>query len=667
MSGDRSAESDGSGGAQRVSELRAMLDAAGLRPKKSLGQNFLIDRNFVSKVAANVGEGDLVLEVGPGTGTLTEEMLDRGARVVAIELDDGLVELLRHRWADRLVPDGAPDKPGAVRLIHGDCLAGKRSLNAQAATALAGQRFRLVANLPYHAATPLIMTLMVSWPGCVGMDVTIQREVAERLTAGPGGKAYGAISVVAASVMPARMGAGLPASCFWPKPGVVSAIMHAERTDQPLTEDPEGLSAFCQRVFAGRRKQLGTVLKGAGLAPKQWPDGISGSMRVEQLTPEQIAGLERACRREPEATVDDTAVIEASEVAGPELVASTLAPLSPVPVAHDASEIESLGVALGPSIHEACGDRLGELAWFRSPWQRSGAATGRSTWRLPDGRVIDAIVKVPVGYREYFWMSALGETDPMRFDDPEFAGLPVPRVLARGTELGGYDVAWVVLERVRGETVARSMTRMHLLRLFDAAARFHRTCASIRPPEAESLPPGPNWDQLLERSIHVAKESDVPEGDRWLRALEKAWPVWPEIVEIWENRPLTTWCHGDLHPGNVIGRDADPSVPGEPGACVLIDLGMVRPGHWIEDGLYLERLYWGREQLLRGLKPVEALAEARERFGYTAKSGVRRLAHARRVLMAATSPAFRSEQGDSVYLHAAVEVLERALGKTGVV
>lgn len=303
---------------QRLRDIRSMLQGAGLAPNKALGQNFLIDRNLVDRCVerSGVGPGDLVLEVGPGTGTLTEALLERGARVVAIELDRGLAALLRERFADRLqtAPDTAPNtapntapapthhaqnepdrtEPGTLTLIEGDALAGKRALNAAAAAQLGDRPFRLVANLPYGAATPLLLLLMCDWPSCDQMHVTIQREVADRLAAGPGSKAYGSISVVSSCVMPAERFAGLPAECFWPRPRVASSMVSLVRRARPDTHDPRALADFCQMLFSSRRKQLGAVLRAAGREPDPWPKGVEPTDRVEQLAPERIAALEHA-------------------------------------------------------------------------------------------------------------------------------------------------------------------------------------------------------------------------------------------------------------------------------------------------------------------------------------------------------------------------------------
>ncbi|MEM7755062.1 MAG: 16S rRNA (adenine(1518)-N(6)/adenine(1519)-N(6))-dimethyltransferase RsmA [Planctomycetota bacterium] len=281
---------------QSVAEIRALLEERGLRPKKSLGQNFLIDQNLLTRLVdeAGVVEGDVVLEVGPGTGTLTEALLARGARVVAVELDDQLAGLLR----DRL---GAHE---GFTLVHGDCLASKREVSPAVLDAVrdagGSERFKLVANLPYHAATPLMLTLMSAHPACVSMAVTIQREVAERMVAGPGSKTFGTLGVVAGALGSARKVAVLGPGCFWPAPGVESAMAVWER-GRALVGDgvgqAVGFAGFVSRVFEGRRKQLGAHLKRLGMLPSAWPEGVVPTDRAESLDVRRFAALYGAVMR----------------------------------------------------------------------------------------------------------------------------------------------------------------------------------------------------------------------------------------------------------------------------------------------------------------------------------------------------------------------------------
>jgi 16S rRNA (adenine1518-N6/adenine1519-N6)-dimethyltransferase len=262
---------------QTLTQIKQLLEARGLSPRKSLGQNFLIDHNLVARLveASGLEAGDLVLEVGPGTGVLTEALIEAGCDVIACELDRGLADLLRERLGDRMT------------LIEGDCLDGKRALNPSLVHAIADRPFRLVANLPYGAASPLMLTLAAHHPTCASMHVTIQKEVAQRLRATPGSKDYGGLSVIVQALCDVARIADLPPHCFWPRPKVTSEMVSITRRGTPLTADPDALSDLCHRLFSQRRKQIGSVL-GRQI---DWPQGIEGEMRAENLTVAQIVAL----------------------------------------------------------------------------------------------------------------------------------------------------------------------------------------------------------------------------------------------------------------------------------------------------------------------------------------------------------------------------------------
>lgn len=267
---------------QRLSDIRRMLDERGLRPRRSLGQNFLVDHNLIRRLveASGVGEGDLVLEVGPGTGTLTEELLSRGCEVVACEIDRGLAALVRER---------AAEIAGGERLtvVEGDCLQGKRELAPGVRAALGDRPFSLVANLPYNAASPLLTTLLVEHAECCVMAVTVQLEVAERLCAKPGSREYGPPSVIAQAAAEVSRVAVLGPECFWPRPEVRSAMVVLRRRGRALTADIRALSGFCRVLFASPRKQIGAVL-GRGV---EWPEGVRGEMRAGELGVKEVEKL----------------------------------------------------------------------------------------------------------------------------------------------------------------------------------------------------------------------------------------------------------------------------------------------------------------------------------------------------------------------------------------
>ena len=287
---------------QTLAQIKELLEAHGLAPKKSMGQNFLIDHNLIRKLvdASRVGPGDLVLEVGPGTGTMTEELLARGCEVIACELDDGMAALNAARL---------PGLPGGekFKIIHADCLSGKHAVNPAILDAIGGRAFSLVANLPYGAATPLMSLLLVEHPHCRLQAITIQREVADRLLAKPGTKDYGGLAVIAQAAARVERITSAPPECFWPRPDVTSSMVLLERLDTPLTPDLKLLSGFCRVIFAQRRKQLSSLLKpfdwerakafpGAGEGGTGGAGQIAPSLRAEQLSPVQIVWLMQAAR-----------------------------------------------------------------------------------------------------------------------------------------------------------------------------------------------------------------------------------------------------------------------------------------------------------------------------------------------------------------------------------
>lgn len=265
---------------QTLAEIKELLESRGLRPKRSLGQNFLTDQNLILKLVrvCEVGPDDRVLEVGPGTGTLTEALLDAGARVLSCELDDALAALLDERLGER----------EDFTLVHGDCLEGKRALNPQIIEWIGAEPFKLVANLPYGCATPLMSTLLMHSPTCGVMGVTIQKELGDRLLASPGTRDFGPISVIAQAVCDVEKIAHLPPACFWPRPQVDSSMLVLRRRPEPMC-DPHALSAVCAALFQQRRKRIAKPLREL-LGDRELPEGVSPDMRAEEVS------LEAFCR-----------------------------------------------------------------------------------------------------------------------------------------------------------------------------------------------------------------------------------------------------------------------------------------------------------------------------------------------------------------------------------
>ncbi len=277
---------------QTLSEIRELLARAGHEPKKALGQNFLIDHNLIRKLvdASGVQPGDLVLEIGPGTGALTVELLERGCRVIACELDRDFVRILNETLAEQY--------PEQLELIEGDCLANKRVVHPDIIEIIGGRPFKLVANLPYHAATPVMLALMTQHPNCSGMYTTIQHEVVERFGASPGSKTYGTISIIAQCLGQVSTIAKLAPGCFWPQPSVGSAMMRWQRCEQSTSSEDSDwwarMSDLTQSLFQRRRKKLAGSVKSMTKAPIDWPDGVTGDDRIDALTPAQVNALCKA-------------------------------------------------------------------------------------------------------------------------------------------------------------------------------------------------------------------------------------------------------------------------------------------------------------------------------------------------------------------------------------
>ena len=264
---------------QTLSDIKALLAARGIHPRKRFGQNFLIDHHKLADIiaAAELSPGERVLEVGPGTGVLTEALLDAGAAVTAIEMDRDMCAILRERMGER----------GSFTLIEGDAMASKHAINPEAAATLS-QPFKLIANLPYHIASPLIATLVLDYPMLRGAVVMVQHEVGERLMA-RGGKDCGPLSIVVHSGCEVKRVAVLSPGCFWPAPQVDSAVIRLRRRAQALTDDPHGLAKLAQQLFQKRRKQIGSILG----RDTPLPDGVDATMRPEQLNIEQMVMIQK--------------------------------------------------------------------------------------------------------------------------------------------------------------------------------------------------------------------------------------------------------------------------------------------------------------------------------------------------------------------------------------
>jgi 16S rRNA (adenine1518-N6/adenine1519-N6)-dimethyltransferase len=268
-----------------AAQVRGLLESGGLRPRRALGQNFVVDANTVRRIAklAGVGPGDRVLEVGTGLGSLTLALADTGAQVTTIEVDSRLADLAREVLAQ------AP----SVRLVNADAM----HLDWQVLLG-AQPGWVMVSNLPYNIATPLVATILDAAPAVSRMIVMVQREVGERLAARPGNRDYGAITVKVSYWAEASVVGSVPASVFVPRPRVDSVLVKIRRRPAPAIDPAEvraeRLFELVRAGFAHRRKTLGRAMA-ALVAPEAFTlAGVSPSARAEQLRVEDWGRLAAA-------------------------------------------------------------------------------------------------------------------------------------------------------------------------------------------------------------------------------------------------------------------------------------------------------------------------------------------------------------------------------------
>jgi 16S rRNA (adenine1518-N6/adenine1519-N6)-dimethyltransferase len=297
--------------AQSKHEIQDLLAQAGSQPRHRFGQNFMIDQNLV-RVVADAGAieaGDVVIEVGPGTGTLTDEILSRGAEVVAVEIDRDLAKMLRERF----------ETQPRFRLIEGDALSSKHAINTEllqhlttvrstegsitssdpdsqiastenSASTSSPKQLKLVANLPYNIASPLIIELLIA-----GVDLlafTVQKEVADRLRAPAGSESYGPLSVMAQMLAKVEVMRTLPPQAFWPAPKIESALVRMTRADR-LGGDAAAFGRFVHKIFSFRRKTLRKALAQGGFDADGMlaRTGVDPQVRPEVLSGDQVLAL----------------------------------------------------------------------------------------------------------------------------------------------------------------------------------------------------------------------------------------------------------------------------------------------------------------------------------------------------------------------------------------
>lgn len=277
-----------------AAHTKAIVRKHGFQFKKRLGQNFLIDEVVLGKitVAAELSAQDLVVEIGPGLGTLTERLAEEAGQVIVVEIDQKLVPILQETLGSRK----------NVQIHCGDVL--KTNLDRLALEKSAGifgpggKRYKVVANLPYYITTPIIMQLLEEGYHLESMVIMVQKEVAERMVAPPGGKEYGALSVAVQYYCNAEIVSRVPKEAFLPPPEVESAVIKLNRRSEPAVAVSSAPVFFrvVKAAFAQRRKTLlNTLVNGGfGLDKSNWAEllsglNIDGQRRGETLSLEEFA------------------------------------------------------------------------------------------------------------------------------------------------------------------------------------------------------------------------------------------------------------------------------------------------------------------------------------------------------------------------------------------
>ena len=292
---------------QTKRQIQQLLESAGISPKKRLGQHFLIDLNLMRLLvdAANIGSSDIVLEVGCGTGSLTEALARRAGVVIAVEIDTALAEIAKRELKDF----------GNVKIINTDILKSKTTISPVVTDALALTRKKypgrilLVANLPYNVASPVTLNLLTEPVVADAMSVTVQKQVAERMVAAPGSKDYGTLSIFLSATGEIKMIRVLMPTVFWPQPSVDSAMVSFVRNKDKAGRvlDMKLLGDIVNLFIGHRRKMLKACTKFARGRLAQitnWPEifqrcSIDPTVRPEQLSTQDYISLANLILRLP--------------------------------------------------------------------------------------------------------------------------------------------------------------------------------------------------------------------------------------------------------------------------------------------------------------------------------------------------------------------------------
>ena len=303
------------------------------------------------------------------------------------------------------------------------------------------------------------------------------------------------------------------------------------------------------------------------------------------------------------------------------------------------------GAQLEPALRQVCEGRLSPVRWFRTDWQHGGALTGYSNYQEDLSSEIalhPVVVKLPITPNELRWLLRLQDAHGV-----------VPRVYAHGDCLGGYDMAWVVMEHLPHGPLSPSWNGTAFDLIIDAAGQFYNAAQQF---PVNVTAPDEEWPVVLDRSRQWIRQQRPQHDKQWAKVLKHVARKLDDWMSVWSQRPVDQWCHGDLHLANAMTRQPPPQGP-----AVLIDFALTHAGHWVEDAVYLEHLYWGHRHKLDGRKPCQMMARKRRELGLTVHKNWAQWASIRRAMVAARTPSIRRFREDPHHLQACLAILEKEL------
>ncbi len=299
------------------------------------------------------------------------------------------------------------------------------------------------------------------------------------------------------------------------------------------------------------------------------------------------------------------------------------------------------GANLELPLINALNGKLSEIQWFRTDWQRGGAATGYAQFTDDQQKTHQVVVKLPVPPIELLWLNRLQK-------HPNIA----PKIFASGKSIGPYDIAFVIMQRLPHGPINTTWQDQQFPLIIDAVTKFYAAAANypIAPPRQKT-----DWRRALDTARQHIKNESLQNPQQWKNALKKAKRNLKDWLSIYSDRPLTDTCHGDLHFGNALSPNPAPQGP-----AILIDYALVYTGSWIEDAVNLEYLNWSLPKLIKKQNIPKAIAKARRDLNLPVHKDWAKHAQALRYLYAMTAPASLHNFGQSQHLSHALDILETA-------